>query len=428
MEPIFATVILKNQDYIFKQLSERHFLSFDTFNADSRLKIVGQYYNILDTLSQALLDEDIVLKEFQTLVSEHLSLKTPYIVFINEMHYFQNIIIEVLIENNLVNSLKTLINLFAKVNKIVAKTHLRQYIENLISVNNLRITSMADIIQHNVIKYYKSHLEWLNNLALSLQEQNINKFPEVNSALCTFGTWLSTDGKKIIHNNSKYKAITNLHDNLHMFGQKLYDQFDSKDYHLYLTYLEKCELLSLNIGTELALLDNILINDQMIKDPLTNALNRHAIAQIFANQYEISFATNNSFILAMCDIDHFKAVNDNFGHVAGDYMLQAFVRIVKEHLRNSDIVIRYGGEEFVILLPAVDQDRGFKIIENIRNQFSQFILEFAGENINTTVSIGMMEIRPQSPYHKSFLDDYIDIVDKKLYFAKQNGRNQTAIA
>ena len=198
-------------------------------------------------------------------------------------------------------------------------------------------------------------------------------------------------------------------------------------YAIFITYLEKCELLSLTIGTELALIENIITNDQATKDTLTGALNRNALAQVFASQYEIALATNNSFILAMADMDYFKAINDTFGHVVGDKILQAFVRIAKEYLRNSDMVIRYGGEEFLLILPAVKKERAVEILDSIRNAFSQYVLTWEGQEASTTVSMGAYEITPGTYYKKAFLDEYVDIADKRLYRAKEQGRNQVCI-
>jgi diguanylate cyclase (GGDEF)-like protein len=185
--------------------------------------------------------------------------------------------------------------------------------------------------------------------------------------------------------------------------------------------------MSLGIGTELALLDNIIINQKVAKDSLTGALNRQGLRTIFQSHYELALATSNSFILALCDLDNFKALNDTYGHVAGDRMLQLFVEVVKKNIRNSDVIVRYGGEEFVIMLPSIHQEKGFKVIEKIREEFGNAILEFNGEQVRTTVSIGMMEVEPHHAFEQGFIDDYIMQVDQKLYFAKGHGRNRVEL-
>jgi diguanylate cyclase (GGDEF)-like protein len=402
-------------------------LSFDKIQSQERMAITEEYRAILTTLSSSPWDEKRAKDRFFVLIEHSILLEIPYVVLINELHAFENIVLEAIIENGRHDKLKTVISFFATINRHVAKVYLKSYIKTLTSINQVRINSMADIIHESIIAHYKAHLVWLNQLAICVKEQNSSSFPQQDPAMCAFGKWLNSEGKAIIQNNSKFKALASVHECLHMFSSKIYKQLGSKDYHIFITYLEKCELLSLTIGTELALIENIITNDQATKDLLTGALNRNVLPQVFASQYEIALATNNSFILAMCDMDHFKAINDTFGHVAGDKILQSFVDIAKECLRNSDMVLRYGGEEFIIILPAVKKERALEILDAIRNAFSQHVLTYENQAVNTTVSMGALEITPETYYKKVFLDEYVSIVDKRLYRAKDEGRNRVCI-
>jgi len=195
------------------------------------------------------------------------------------------------------------------------------------------------------------------------------------------------------------------------------------DYDILLTYLEKCELLSLSIGTELALIDNTIVNQKATKDTLTGALGRQVLEQLFQNQYEISLATSSKFVLAMFDLDFFKKINDTYGHIAGDKVLQEFVTIIKSQIRSSDLIIRYGGEEFILILPAINSNDAYNVLEKIRHKFETFTLTFDDHTIATTVSIGMIEIEAKESYNNGLLEEYIQYADTKLYKAKQNGRN-----
>ena len=420
--------IHEHKKYIFEKFTDRYLFSLQKLsNQESSQIIIKQYGRIIDTLANEHSGKEDIYKEFDRLTDLNLELKTPYVVLINEMQYLQNTILEVIAENELKDGFKEVMDLFTAVNHNIANRYLDGYIESLLSTNNVRINSISEIINKNIVKHYQAHLVWLNNIANSIKNKDKENFSELDPNLCDFGNWLNAEGKNIIQNGSKHKAIIALHDSLHMFAQKIYAQMDNDDFHIFITYLEKCELLSLNIGTELAFLDNILMNNQITKDPLTKALNRHALSQIFASQYDIALATSNSFVMAMCDLDHFKYINDTFGHLAGDKMLVEFVKIVKNKLRNSDMIIRFGGEEFIILLPAVKQERGFEILDSIREAFSKFVLDFDNKKINTTLSMGILEIEPAHQYKEEFLEDYIDITDKKLYRAKTAGRNQICV-
>ena len=166
------------------------------------------------------------------------------------------------------------------------------------------------------------------------------------------------------------------------------------------------------------------MNKRVTKDTLTGALNRNALRIVFDSQNELSLPTSNPFVLAVCDLDRFKKINDTHGHVAGDKVLKSFVDVAKKYIRNSDVIIRYGGEEFVIILPAVNKENGLEVLEKICRSFEESTLEFEGKNLNATVSIGMMEIKPEKAFKNSFIDEYIMIADQKLYTAKHSGRNR----
>ena len=381
------------------------------------------YKNIIDLFSKTFTMKTL-LKLVDDLTIYKITSDIPYIITLNEIYGLKNILISKISDKKSNLYIVEIMEIFKEINNNVASIYLKEYIEKLLCINNIRHNSLSDLVEKNFISHYESHLVWLTNLAKHIRDEDIDNFVELDDTICEFGKWLHTDAKKIIQNNSKYKIIDILHKNLHMFGKKLYAQIGKNEYHILITYLEKCELISLSIGTELALIDNILMNNRITKDSLTGSLNRQALRNVFESQYELSLATTNPFILAMCDLDFFKNVNDNYGHIAGDKMLILFVEIVKENIRNTDIIIRYGGEEFIIILPAVKRDKAVDILEKVRKDFAKVILDFNGDKISTTVSIGLVEIRPEKYFKQNFIDEYIMIADQKLYTAKDNGRNR----
>jgi len=127
----------------------------------------------------------------------------------------------------------------------------------------------------------------------------------------------------------------------------------------------------------------------------------------------------------MSDLDNFKVINDTYGHIAGDKVLKGFAQIALRTLRSSDVVIRYGGEEFLLILNAVDFDKGKEVLDRIRREFEAFYIEEAGEKIRTTVSFGVIEVEPPSDIKYSDIDveNYLRAVDDKLYLAKRSGKN-----
>jgi len=406
------------EDFIDKYTSCIH------YKIDEKLPLTPEYYKkILHILSMPF-HEDKLLDAFEALAHYKVSCAIPYVIVANEIYGLKTILIAKMSQHTTHMQIVALLELIKKINDKVAFIYLHTYADKLISSNNVRISSLSDLVEKHIITHYESHLTWLSKLAFLIKNGQKEDFVELDDTLCDFGLWLQTKGKKVIHNNSKYKSIQKLHESLHLFAKKIYDHIGTNEHHILINYLEKCELISLGIGTELALIDNILMNKRIIKDALTGALNRQALENVFESQYELSLATHSPFILAMCDLDFFKNINDTYGHIAGDKVLTYFVQVVKQNIRNSDIIIRYGGEEFIILLPAINKEKGLFVLEKIRKSFQEMPLVIENATIHATVSIGMMDINPEHLYKKSFVENYLVLADRALYNAKENGRNR----
>jgi diguanylate cyclase len=416
------------RDEILDQFVERYLLNChsgsDTFNFATK-----EHFSALfdHTITQ---DRDAIVQTTQKIADYNLQARIPYIVLTNEISYFKNTLSNILVENGAKEDIYQLFVLYQNVENIIATAYLNQYIQSLLTSNRFRINSLKDMIEKRFLLYYQHHLEWLNALAITIQNRDTSLTPELNPTLCEFGKWLINDAKTIIKNNSKYKEIVFQHQLLHDLGGMLNKQLDKEkhDDNVIMSYLEKCEMISLAIGTELALIDNSYMIQKAAKDELTGALNRNSLKPIFESQYELSLATDTTFVLAMCDLDHFKLVNDTYGHIAGDRLLKEFVSIIKETLRDSDIVVRYGGEEFIILLPNSNLDNAKKRLEEIRIKFQNSKCTYKEKSLSTTVSIGMTQITPKPEEYSKNLncEPFIAQADEKLYQSKSNGRNRTS--
>lgn len=383
-----------------------------------------QYYTKVFKIFEGAFEEEELIIIFKDLAHFKISQDIPYIILSNELFSLENLIIaNISSQRHSSEEIIKTLSLFKKINNKIAYIYLMHYIDKLVHVNNIRQSSLSDIIEKKIVIHYEAHLIWLNDLALHIKEKKQENFPELDATACDFGKWLHGEAKMLISNNSKYTALQTIHDHLHVFAKKIYTILPKDEYHILITYLEKCELISLSIGTELALIDQIRINQQISKDVLTGALNRNGLSSVFEHQYELALATSNSFVLAMCDLDYFKNINDTYGHIAGDKMLRHFVDIVKQNIRNSDIIVRYGGEEFIIILPTLSREQGLKVLDNIRQNFADSTCKVENKIIKGTVSIGMVELQPKERYSENLLEEVILRADKHLYDAKAAGRN-----
>jgi diguanylate cyclase (GGDEF)-like protein len=157
------------------------------------------------------------------------------------------------------------------------------------------------------------------------------------------------------------------------------------------------------------------------EDYLTKLYNKRALDE-FMNVKEAEFERyGHNFSIVMLDIDHFKAVNDNYGHDAGDAVLGAFAKILKEEARSVDIVGRFGGEEFMVILSETDTNGGVIFAQKVRKHVQKARFMYKGERIEVTVSCGVSERK----VHTS-LRSVVNSADEYLYKAKKDGRNQVA--
>ena len=159
-------------------------------------------------------------------------------------------------------------------------------------------------------------------------------------------------------------------------------------------------------------------------DPLTGMANRrYFIAQLDREMARIQRNAGPAAVL-MLDLDHFKRINDNYGHAAGDAVLQAFARTAQASLRKIDLIGRLGGEEFSILLPQTGLDAARRFAERLRKNIEAMRVEHDGESLQVTVSIGLTELTRAD----LDCDSVLARVDQALYQAKAEGRNKVEIA
>lgn len=164
------------------------------------------------------------------------------------------------------------------------------------------------------------------------------------------------------------------------------------------------------------------LNDNITKDELTGIYNKRYIDEKLPNDIYVNQAEGTPLSVVMVDIDFFKKVNDLYGHLAGDYILKEFAKIISKVIRKGqDWIARYGGEEFLIVLNNTDGHTAFYIAERMRRSIENRTFKFEGENIKLTASFG---ISFMNDYEKS-VNDLIRKADQNLYKAKNRGRNKT---
>ena len=157
-------------------------------------------------------------------------------------------------------------------------------------------------------------------------------------------------------------------------------------------------------------------------DPLTGLPNRAAWSERLDHEISEWQQHGNTLMLAMLDLDHFKRINDNYGHLAGDKVLKLIASVLRKRLRGMDFIARFGGEEFVLLMPSTVPAAGMKLLEYLRASIEACPFHFKGERVTITISMGLTAFKP---------GEHSDLVlkraDQALYRAKNAGRNRVEL-
>lgn len=159
-------------------------------------------------------------------------------------------------------------------------------------------------------------------------------------------------------------------------------------------------------------------------DRLTGLLNRGTWENLVDAEYERYRRYGQATTLVMFDIDHFKPVNDNYGHLAGDEVIRHTAQTTRNNIRQSDSAGRYGGEEFGIILPETDAENARLICERIREGIEKSTVETSAGNITYTISMGIAQLTEEPENYMQWMQK----ADEALYAAKESGRNRVVVA
>lgn len=166
------------------------------------------------------------------------------------------------------------------------------------------------------------------------------------------------------------------------------------------------------------------LSEQATRDPLTGLYNRRYLADTIQRELARARREKTPISVAIMDLDDFKNINDTFGHKGGDAVLMAIAELFLSHMRASDIVCRYGGEEFTILMPNASINTAAGRMENLRKEIEAKPIIYNDKKIHVTISIGVASF----PDHGEDDESILWAADNMLYQSKRNGRNQVSVA
>ncbi|MEP3046297.1 MAG: diguanylate cyclase [Roseibium sp.] len=266
-----------------------------------------------------------------------------------------------------------------------------------------------------------SHRKWVDRLNKCL----ICKIPPAEDLtatdahkLCSLGTLLESRDQDLFPDKETYNSIYELHKTIHKVAQSMVldaqsdKQIDANDYD---DFLNKIKILQNFIeGAYDTIVDTINTTD-----PLTGAQNRAQMPGLLEERISETKNGVTSWVL-MVDLDHFKSVNDQYGHEVGDRVLEGFATVVRDHIRTNDLFFRYGGEEFLICVSGVTRKMITRVADRLRVAISKEAFDGpSGETITVTASFGVTQLMPDV-----CAKDAINAADLAMYAAKHAGRNK----
>lgn len=239
---------------------------------------------------------------------------------------------------------------------------------------------------------------------------------------CRFGQWLYCAGANVLARHPAFAEIETLHQRLHHSARNLLTTSVNREpipLHDYERFVNVLKQMRLEISTTKHELEDAIYN----LDPLTGAASRVGMLTKLREQQALVQRKVHFCCLAMVDIDHFKVVNDTYGHAMGDRVLATVAQQMKAQMRPYDTVFRYGGEEFLICMPTMEIKSAFAAMDRLRACVAALEFESGDHpSFHVTVSFGLTLLDPDASVETS-----IERADKALYAAKATGRNRIVV-
>jgi diguanylate cyclase (GGDEF)-like protein len=168
------------------------------------------------------------------------------------------------------------------------------------------------------------------------------------------------------------------------------------------------------------------LHESALTDPLTGLYNRRHLDRRLAEELAFARRHRTALTLMLLDVDHFKRINDRYGHLAGDAVLRVLAKLIQTVVRTEDLVARYGGEEIAVIARGIDRVGAHLFAERLRKRIASTEMPWAGEVLRVTASIGVAVV--DGAVDVPALTDVVGAADDALYAAKDSGRNRSIVA
>ncbi|MFO7529738.1 MAG: diguanylate cyclase [Marinobacter sp.] len=272
----------------------------------------------------------------------------------------------------------------------------------------------------------QSHDQWYKNflrvLIARLSPDEADMLPDAHRR-CDFGQWYEGPQAASLQENPSFALLGDAHETMHNEARTLLQRI-SENLPISVSEWDHFDNSLGRMRLEFKALRDAFAGMAQNQDPLTDTLTRASLLHDLREQHALVERGRQTCTIALFDLDHFKRINDEYGHAAGDKVLVSTIHHVKSHLRRFDRVYRYGGEEFIICMPGTNIDQGCHVVERVRAAIAEQRFQFdkARGGQQMTASFGITVLTPFQTVEES-----IDRADKAMYEAKATGRNRVVV-
>ncbi|OAI12055.1 hypothetical protein A1359_14160 [Methylomonas lenta] len=400
-------------------LSNEDFSGFFKDQAQIRSLITRQKRFLLESIPMT---EDEIKSRYIALGEMHYQIKVPYADYMAGMNILEKGLIQaVVLRNEPSEMLETTFHFFKMIRAYTAKGYLNKLLEADIEDIDHYLTHVQRASEMDTL-LATERVIWLKNVIFAIKIENRAAAPALHMPI---------EISNMIEAATKDDPVltryaTEMAGRMELNARNVFYFLEKGSYEEVLPlYRELMSIykLTLMLTNVVTIASTHQLMQSLSKDTLTGLLSRHSLISILSRELSIATAGQYPLAFIMLDIDHFKQVNDSFGHGAGDQVLAKVAKTGAGLIRATDYAFRLGGEEFLLVLKGASFNIATAQAEIIRQQVENLQFEFDDRQHRVTVSLGVVVFSP--PFTLTY-DQMLDAVDKKLYAAKADGRNRVA--
>jgi len=416
----FTCINPKNIEKAFTEfyqfmMNSEHFHVFFTGQdqVDALIKI--QANNFYESLSMS--DEDFI-KNYVDLGLMHAKMQLPF----EDMVSGLSMVRDNLLKNTSIDT-KKIYNIVEKMECYLAKGYLVYQFEDVLNQLQLSIENVHGAYAEEDQNVVTKPLNWLLLIVKGFKADKKLEHSDILTAdLCP----LTSKIKALDIEPELRQRILMSHTEQHSLALSMAFFFREEDYMLASFMFAKLFAITVSLSNQIGLAVSQQAIEELHYDALTGLLLRHSLETKLLNTLNQSASANQSVAMMMLDLDHFKKINDTWGHQAGDKVLEELGQLIQNNQRENDLAFRYGGEEFLLFVSKISFENAQSIAERIRLQVEALTIEWEGKCIPLTMSIGGVFI--EGDQLGESIDAYIEKADQNLYEAKETGRNKVIMS